>query len=137
MLTSTLFWTIVACLVSAVTSLKCYECNVWKTGYGQTCEIPRIRQSCTACIKYSTKIYMGFYKNRPRTSTITSLVCARSRLLRKDNACEFIETMDGYTIRCYCNTDLCNGSRTTRPSTLLFTLPVLLVAIRWLGGGSS
>ncbi|KAK2187043.1 hypothetical protein NP493_180g07026 [Ridgeia piscesae] len=138
MLTSALYLTIFSCLAGVVLSLKCYECNVWKTGYGMTCKAPRIRPHCTVCMKFSTTIYMGYYKGIPRKSTITSRVCARSRLIRRDNACERIETMDGFTVRCYCNTDLCNGIPVTRPSTLLYSLPVVvLLASRWLGGVGS
>ena len=52
---------------------------MWKTGYGQTCEVPRIRKDCTACMKFSTTISMGYYKNRPRSeSTVAADIVAVS-----------------------------------------------------------
>jgi len=46
--------------------MACYECNVWKAGYGQLCDNPRIRTGCYACMKVETIIFMGYYKNTPR-----------------------------------------------------------------------
>ena len=47
-------------------ALKCYECNVWKAGFGNLCEDPRTVEGCTVCMKVTTTIYMGYYKNHPR-----------------------------------------------------------------------
>ena len=56
------------CLFStAVSALDCYECNVWKAGYGYQCYQPRNRTNCVTCMKIETTIFMGFYKNTPRS----------------------------------------------------------------------
>ena len=52
---------------AAYADVSCYECNVWKAGYGHQCDNPRIRDDCTACMKTETVVYMGYYKNTPRS----------------------------------------------------------------------
>jgi len=51
----------------AVSALNCYECNVWKAGYGYPCYQPRNKTNCITCMKIETTIFMGFYKNTPRS----------------------------------------------------------------------
>ena len=55
-----------------VSALDCYECNVWKAGYGYTCDKPRNKTGCITCMKFETTIFMGFYKNTPRSKWSTS-----------------------------------------------------------------
>jgi len=54
-------------MFSTVSAVNCYECNVWKSGYGYTCDEPRIKYNCITCMKIDTTIFMGFYKNTPRS----------------------------------------------------------------------
>jgi len=88
--------------------MSCYECNVWKAGYGQLCDNPRIRTGCYACTKFETIIFMGYYKNTPRYSTVISRACANSKSVPFYNECQYVEMGDGHSRRCYCNTPLCN-----------------------------
>lgn len=45
---------------------SCWECNVWKAGYGVLCIDPRVREQCFVCMTVNTTIYMGYYKDTPR-----------------------------------------------------------------------
>ena len=59
--------------------LSCYECNVYMSGYGDTCfeeeerkgrpdpvlKYGRTVEDCTVCMKVITKTKQGFYKNTP------------------------------------------------------------------------
>ena len=49
---------------------NCYECNVWKAGYGHVCDRPRNRTGCWACMKIESVVFMGYYKNTPRCDKI-------------------------------------------------------------------
>jgi len=91
--------------------IDCYECNVWKAGYGQLCDNPRIRPGCYACVKFETTIFMGYYKNTPKYTTILSRACANSVSVPFYHECQYYETVDGHSRRCYCNTPLCNSAQ--------------------------
>jgi hypothetical protein len=112
--------------------VQCYECNVWKAGYGQTCDNPRIRTSCYACMKVETTIFMGYYKNTPRFSTIISRACANSKSVPFYNECQYFDMGDGHSRRCYCNTPLCNTgqSTVTKASAMLWTCGILFATVR-------
>lgn len=98
-------------------AIKCYECNVWKAGYGHLCDNPRIREGCTACMKVDTTVRMGYYKNKPRESNIISRVCAMTRTIHFSHECHPYTAVAGDSIRCYCDTDLCNSApRGTTPT---------------------
>lgn len=45
---------------------QCWECNVWKAGYGVLCINPRVREQCFVCMTVNTTIFMGYYKDTPR-----------------------------------------------------------------------
>lgn len=104
--------------------VKCYECNVWKAGYGQECDNPRIRPNCYACLKVETVIFMGYYKSTPRSSNVTTRACANSKSVPFFNECQYFTTVDGHSRRCYCKTDLCNSS-----TNLSFTTTGLLASL--------
>ncbi len=53
------------CSISDRKGLSCYECNVWKAGYGHLCEEPRIVHDCTVCMKIETVVNFGYYRNKP------------------------------------------------------------------------
>lgn len=111
--------------ISLALGMKCYECNVWKAGYGNLCDQPRVRDGCFGCMKTETTIFMGYYKNTPRYSTIVSRICANSRTVAFSHECQYYETVDGHSKRCYCNTDLCNGAL---PSASSAALPLLIIS---------
>jgi len=99
------------------TRMNCYECNVWKAGYGQLCDNPRIRSGCYACMKVETIIFMGYYKNTPRYSTVISRACANSKSVPFYSECQYFDMGDGHSRRCYCNTPLCNvGNKAGLPA---------------------
>jgi hypothetical protein len=121
---------VLCCLLATATGMRCYECNVWKAGYGNLCIQPRIRDKCISCMKIETTIFMGFYKNTPRTSTVISRTCALSKAVPYKTGCVHVEMADGHSRRCYCDTDLCNGaSRQTSPVSLFASTAVALGAL--------
>jgi hypothetical protein len=111
-------------VLNAVNSdlMSCYECNVWKAGYGQLCDNPRIRTGCYACMKVETIIFMGYYKNTPRYSTVISRACANSKSVPFYHECQYFQMGDGHSRRCYCNTPLCNKAA---PPAATNALPIL------------
>jgi len=116
--------------VAPTSLMNCYECNVWKAGYGQLCDNPRIRPGCYACMKVETIIFMGYYKNTPRYSTVISRACANSKSVPFYNECQYFDMGDGHSRRCYCNTPLCNVTpHTTLPTLTLLTACSLLVIL--------
>jgi len=54
-------------IFNTVSAVNCYECNVWKSGYGYTCDQPRNKSNCITCMKIETTTFMGYYKNTPRS----------------------------------------------------------------------
>jgi len=110
--------------------MNCYECNVWKAGYGQLCDNPRIRPSCFACVKIETIIFMGYYKNTPKYTTIISRACANSKSVPFYHECQYFDTVDGHSRRCYCNTPLCNTALpATKPFMLMQAASLLLIGL--------
>jgi len=110
--------------------MNCYECNVWKAGYGQLCDNPRIRPSCFACVKIETIIFMGYYKNTPRYSTVISRACANSKSVPFYHECQYVTTVDGHSRRCYCNTELCNTAHlAVKPATILQIASLILLVM--------
>jgi len=109
-------------LICTAEALRCYECNVWKAGYGHLCNNPRIRDDCIFCMKLETKIYVGYYKNKPRNSTIHTRVCAISELPHFSTECLKYKSADGYSERCFCDTDLCNSATWQKPPALMWLL---------------
>lgn len=115
-------------IVASVSALSCYECNVWKAGYGYRCYEPRNKTNCITCMKFETTVFMGFYKNTPRTATILSRTCAESRAVPHITGCYEYQMADGHSRRCYCNTDFCNSAPRRTVTTLSSVLSVLFVA---------
>jgi hypothetical protein len=108
------------CFLASVSALTCYECNVWKAGYGNLCSAPRNRSGCLTCMKIETTVFMGFYKNTPRTSTIISRTCALSKAVPHTTGCIYRKMSDGHNNICYCNNaDFCNSA--SRPSFVTLT----------------
>lgn len=106
-------------IVSQRKTIRCYECNVWKAGYGNLCEErkgsrvevrKRIKEGCNVCISLITIAKIGYYRNTPRYSRIVSKVCDMSRQSFFSNECHTYKSGGGYYRKCYCNTDLCNSS---------------------------
>lgn len=127
--------TLLVCLLASASGLTCYECNVWKAGYGHLCEAPRNRTNCITCMKIETTIFMGFYKNTPKTATIISRTCAQSKAVPHTTGCSYHKMSDGHNIRCYCNDgDFCNGAsgHSFVAVTGLFTALVAFVSSRFL-----
>lgn len=122
---SVLVTLLLASTFSFTYGMKCYECNVWKAGYGNLCDQPRIRDNCYGCMKTETTIFMGYYKNTPRYSTIISRICANSRTIAFSHECQYFETVDGHSRRCYCDTDLCNGAWRSASAA---ALPLLIIS---------
>jgi hypothetical protein len=121
---------VMSCLLMTAEGLRCYECNVWKAGYGNLCIQPRIRENCITCMKIETTIFMGFYKNTPRTSTVISRTCALSKAVPYKTGCVHTNMADGHSTRCYCNTELCNGaSRQVFSGSLLMSTVVAVGAL--------
>lgn len=121
-------------IVNAAFAVKCYECNVWKAGYGHLCDNPRIREDCIVCMKTETTIYMGYYKNVPRTSVIVSKVCGKSRTINWSHGCQYIDLPDGQTKRCYCDDDMCNSAPAVMYSSggvSWRTYTLVLLAVLW------
>lgn len=120
-----------ACLVGSGLALQCYECNVWKAGYGHLCDNPRIRDDCTVCMKTETTLFMGYYKNTPRSSTTISRICGKSRTTHFSHECHRYTTADGTSVRCYCDDDLCNSAPNIKNSlTIAVVIAPLLVLLR-------
>jgi len=116
--------------VAPTSLMNCFECNVWKAGYGQLCDNPRIRSGCYACMKVETIIFMGYYKNTPRYSTVISRACANSKSVPFYSECQYFTMGDGHSRRCYCNTPLCNMShRTTLPTLSLLSASCFVVML--------
>lgn len=105
-----LFLVTLVAMFSTGLAVKCYECNVWKAGYGHLCENPRVREDCLVCMKTETTIYMGYYKNVPRKSVIVTRICGKSRSIRQSNECVQKQLPDGFARYCYCDTDMCNAA---------------------------
>lgn len=114
--------------LTTANALQCYECNVWKAGYGNECIQPRIRSNCTACMKIETTVFMGFYKNTPRESKVISRTCALSRAVPQKTGCVYVNMADGHSNRCYCNSHLCNGSSRLTQSNSVVAMAVALGA---------
>jgi len=108
--------------------MKCYECNVWKAGYGQLCNNPRIRSGCYACMKVETIIFMGYYKNTPRYSTVISRACANSKSVPFHHECQYFDMGDGHSRRCYCNTPLCNHAQLIS-SAMLWNYGIIVLIV--------
>jgi len=100
---------ITKCQGKESTDLKCWECNVWKAGFGHLCDNPREVGDCTVCMKVETTIFMGYYKNSPRTSTIITRACGKDYTPQFGSECLTYKMVDGWSKRCFCETDMCNG----------------------------
>ncbi|ELT89871.1 hypothetical protein CAPTEDRAFT_223747 [Capitella teleta] len=120
-------------LIQQGSALKCLECNVWKAGYGHMCDNPRVRDDCTVCMKTETTIFMGYYKDTPRTSTTISRICGKSGTVHYGHECHYYTSSDGHDIRCYCDEDLCNASSPlpTSGALLLASLSFVLCKALW------
>lgn len=120
---------ILMCVVKSVSAVTCYECNVWKSGYGYTCDEPRIKYNCITCMKIDTTIFMGFYKNTPKTATITSRTCAQSKAVPFLNGCYHYHMADGHNRRCFCDdSDLCNSAPRRTLTTFFSVLSAVFAA---------
>src|SRR6218665_2886408 len=58
-------------------------------------------------------------------STIISRICANSRTIAFSHECQYFETVDGHSRRCYCDTDLCNGAWRSASAA---ALPLLIIS---------
>lgn len=114
-------------ILHTAAAVKCYECNVWKAGYGHMCNNPRIREDCTVCMKIETSVKTGYYKNKPRESIIISRVCAYSKTMHFSHECHPYTAVAGSSVRCYCDSDLCNSS--PRGATPTLTTMATLTAV--------
>jgi len=106
---------------------QCWECNVWKAGYGVLCINPRVREQCFVCMTVNTTIYMGYYKDTPRLSNKISRVCGKSRYYPMNNGCVTVQMGDGFQERCYCSSDLCNSANSFVSHKLGVFITTLLV----------
>jgi len=113
-----------------VQSLRCYECNVWKAGYGHLCDNPRIVSGCTVCMKIETTIYMGYYKNKPRSSTIITRLCGNDNTPHFGSECLHYRAADGTSRRCFCEGELCNAA-TKGPLGTMATVLLPVLTLLW------
>ena len=60
---------------------------------------------------------------RVTVSEVESRVCGRSATVYYHNECIDVETMDGHSILCFCDTDVCNSAVDRQ-----VTLPLLVAA---------
>merc|ERR1711976_372306 len=67
-------------------------------------------------MKVETTVQIGYYKNVPRESQIISRVCGNDVMPHFSNECHRYTSAGGKSVRCYCDTDLCNVGPHTKAS---------------------
>ncbi|XP_013408042.1 uncharacterized protein LOC106172013 [Lingula anatina] len=75
-------------------------------------EVP-IKRGCEACMKFYTKVEQNHRKYEFTTATVVSRVCAGKEihLTKYDlNSCKKMDAIGGVSVRCFCQTDKCNGA---------------------------
>ncbi|CAH1786267.1 unnamed protein product [Owenia fusiformis] len=109
-------------------TLQCYECNVYKGGYGVKCTEPMIRNKCHTCLKIETRIKLFYYWNNPSDSVVISRVCAGPEAPAK-HACWTQTSNGGETRRCFCDTNLCNNSRGIHAGKYFATIVAIVTSL--------
>ncbi|XP_041367508.1 sushi, von Willebrand factor type A, EGF and pentraxin domain-containing protein 1-like [Gigantopelta aegis] len=106
--------------------ITCLQCNVFVRGTLNTCDNPSIRTQCYACLKTHTKVLMHDRWGQQKVSEVTSRYCVMdvTSAIYKQEGCYIQRNNGGYTQRCYCYADKCNGAE-----NVTFTLTTVLACI--------